>query len=70
MRRSSCPVCKREFIISDGEKTYFPFCSRRCQEADLGRWFNEAYGAPVETERVIQEHLWEIEGEEGLERQG
>jgi endogenous inhibitor of DNA gyrase (YacG/DUF329 family) len=25
-----------------------PFCSRRCQQIDLGRWFNEEIGLPVE----------------------
>ena len=27
-----------------------PFCSRRCQQIDFGRWMNEAYGIPVEPE--------------------
>ena len=25
-----------------------PFCSSRCQQIDLGRWFNEEIGLPVE----------------------
>jgi endogenous inhibitor of DNA gyrase (YacG/DUF329 family) len=24
-----------------------PFCSRRCADIDLGRWFGEAYRIPV-----------------------
>ncbi len=27
-----------------------PFCSSRCQQIDLGRWFNESYGFPYEGE--------------------
>jgi len=26
---------------------YRPFCSRRCADLDLGRWFNGAYSVPV-----------------------
>ena len=25
-----------------------PFCSRRCQEIDLGRWFGESYRIPTD----------------------
>ena len=25
-----------------------PFCSSRCRQVDLGRWFNEEYGLPFE----------------------
>ncbi len=27
-----------------------PFCSRRCQQIDLGMWLNESYGLPHEGE--------------------
>lgn len=27
-----------------------PFCGRRCQQIDLGRWLNEDYGVPLEPE--------------------
>ncbi len=26
-----------------------PFCSTRCRQIDLGRWFNEEFGFPVES---------------------
>ena len=35
----------------------FPFCSRRCRDADLNRWFTEGYAAPVEGPRVVEEAL-------------
>jgi endogenous inhibitor of DNA gyrase (YacG/DUF329 family) len=36
-----------------------PFCSVRCQQIDLGRWFNEEIGVPLEPE-----------DEEGLAEEG
>ncbi len=35
---------------STAEWPEFPFCSRRCQLVDLGRWLDEAYALPGETE--------------------
>jgi hypothetical protein len=28
------------------EKEFRPFCSKRCADIDLGRWFNESYVVP------------------------
>lgn len=39
----SCPVCGKP-----AEAAYRPFCSRRCADLDLGRWFNEDYRIPAE----------------------
>ena len=41
-----CPICRRQFRRSDTK--VMPFCSPRCQQVDLGRWFNESYGFPYE----------------------
>ncbi len=38
-----CPVCKRPT-----HSEYRPFCSRRCADADLGRWLSGAYAIPTE----------------------
>ena len=38
-----CPVCGKP-----SEAAYRPFCSRRCADVDLGRWFNEDYRIPAE----------------------
>ncbi|MYG52392.1 MAG: DNA gyrase inhibitor YacG [Rhodospirillaceae bacterium] len=38
----SCPVCGKP-----AEAVYRPFCSRRCADVDLGRWFNEDYRIPA-----------------------
>jgi len=40
-----CPICK---TLTDNEK-YRPFCSKRCADVDLGRWFNGEYSIPAET---------------------
>ncbi len=33
-----CPTCKKP-----SQDHYKPFCSKRCADIDLGRWFNESY---------------------------
>jgi uncharacterized protein len=37
-----CPICNKPATPRDR-----PFCSPRCAEIDLGRWFGEAYRIPV-----------------------
>ena len=37
----TCPICNKE-----SEKAYRPFCSKRCADVDLGRWFNGTYAVP------------------------
>ncbi len=39
----SCPVCKKPTL-----QDYRPFCSKRCADVDLGRWFTGAYAIPAE----------------------
>ncbi len=34
-----CPICGKLYV---GDK-YTPFCSKRCADVDLGRWFNGSY---------------------------
>lgn len=51
--RPPCPICKKP-----GETEYRPFCSRRCADADLGKWFSGAYavpGDPVDPEALPPE---------------
>ena len=33
-----CPICKSEAV-----EAYKPFCSKRCADIDLGKWFNDSY---------------------------
>jgi len=37
-----CPICAKP-----RELKYRPFCSKRCQQVDLGRWLGEVYTIPV-----------------------
>ena len=40
---SPCPICKKP-----ARKAFRPFCSKRCADADLGKWFSGAYAVPGE----------------------
>ena len=37
-----CPICRRPAEAA----RYRPFCSARCADVDLGRWFTGAYAIP------------------------
>ncbi|MCE2950650.1 MAG: DNA gyrase inhibitor YacG [Alphaproteobacteria bacterium] len=36
-----CPLCHKTT-----DHHFRPFCSKRCKEVDLGRWFQETYRVP------------------------
>ena len=36
-----CPICGQP-----AQARYRPFCSRRCADVDLGRWFSGQYRVP------------------------
>jgi hypothetical protein len=38
----TCSICKRP-----QDAAFRPFCSRRCADVDLQRWFSGAYAIPV-----------------------
>ena len=38
----TCPICGKP-----AAPEHKPFCSRRCTEVDLHRWFSGAYAVPV-----------------------
>lgn len=48
-----CPICRKIYT----DETYTPFCSKRCADVDLGRWFNGSYA-------VASEDLDELETQE------
>ena len=37
-----CPTCDKEAEVPEGFR-WRPFCSSRCQMADLGAWLDESY---------------------------
>lgn len=43
MSAAKCPICGKP-----PHDKFRPFCSRRCADVDLGRWFGEAYVVPSE----------------------
>jgi endogenous inhibitor of DNA gyrase (YacG/DUF329 family) len=41
-----CPICRKPAV-----ERFRPFCSARCKDVDLNRWFSGAYAIPgTETE--------------------
>ena len=36
-----CPICGKP-----ADRALLPFCSRRCADVDLGRWFTGGYRVP------------------------
>ena len=45
-----CPICGKPAQTSTR-----PFCSDRCVDIDLGRWFGERYSVPADTEAPPEE---------------
>lgn len=37
-----CPICRKPALPA-----FRPFCSKRCADVDLQRWFSGAYALPV-----------------------
>lgn len=42
MTRPTCPICRKAEV----DPGYRPFCSKRCADIDLGRWFTGRYAVP------------------------
>ncbi len=40
--RPSCPICDSD-VAPLKENRSFPFCSKRCKQRDLGKWFGGNY---------------------------
>jgi uncharacterized protein len=41
MTAANCPICDKPV-----QAEYRPFCSRRCADVDLNRWFTGRYAVP------------------------
>jgi endogenous inhibitor of DNA gyrase (YacG/DUF329 family) len=49
----ACPICKKPRSAE-----FAPFCSARCKDRDLVRWFSDGYavpGPPVDPEDIVRE---------------
>ena len=42
MTAARCPICKKPRTPE-----FSPFCSKRCADVDLNRWFSGAYAIPA-----------------------
>ena len=56
-----CPICRKPTV-----HRHRPFCSARCADIDLGRWFTEAYSIPGE---AVDEAAEEPPGRTGGRRE-
>ncbi len=56
-----CPICEKEAV-----KEYFPFCSKRCADIDLNRWFSGVYAFSCEKNEQDEEGLPSEENTEEL----
>ncbi len=51
-----CPECKKQ-----GQTEFAPFCSKRCQQIDLGRWLNGSYVVPGRTDESARQHTDDVD---------
>jgi endogenous inhibitor of DNA gyrase (YacG/DUF329 family) len=53
MTHRLCPICKKPRSTE-----FAPFCSSRCRDRDLARWFTDSYavpGPPADPEDIARE---------------
>ena len=53
MTNRPCPICRKP-----RRDEFAPFCSSRCRDIDLNRWFSEGYavpGPPADPEEIVNE---------------
>ena len=48
---AKCPICQKHPSVPE----YRPFCSKRCSDVDLQRWFTGAYAIPVPEDETAPE---------------
>jgi endogenous inhibitor of DNA gyrase (YacG/DUF329 family) len=52
-----CPICKKP-----RSEEFAPFCSNRCKDRDLARWFGDGYavpGRPASEEEIARQIISE-----------
>ncbi len=52
----SCPIC-----ASSSDAKYRPFCSKRCADVDLARWFTGGYAVPSQDPEDAEKAVEEVE---------
>ncbi len=61
-KTKNCPICRKPRNHARGQQSgsaqenpFYPFCSQRCKDRDLARWFSDSYtvaGPPADPEAV------------------
>ena len=59
-----CPICRKQ-----SADAYRPFCSKRCADIDLGKWFSGGYAIAGREEHESDPSTVE-EGDESPEKSG
>ena len=54
-----CPICHKPTHAD-----FTPFCSKRCADVDLNRWFTGQYAVPDNSLSEDEDNLDEMEGED------
>jgi endogenous inhibitor of DNA gyrase (YacG/DUF329 family) len=45
--KKNCPICNKNIVAE-----FTPFCSKRCMDVDLSRWFRGVYAVPLTEENT------------------
>lgn len=53
-----CPICGDQT-----QKSFRPFCSKRCADIDLGKWLNGSYAVASQREDDQDELISELENQ-------
>ena len=46
----ACPICEKAT-----EQSFRPFCSKRCADIDLAKWFSGSYAIPANDPEDLEE---------------
>lgn len=47
-----CPICEKETQVE-----YHPFCSKKCADIDLSRWFKGSYAIPAYATEIEDDNI-------------
>jgi endogenous inhibitor of DNA gyrase (YacG/DUF329 family) len=61
--KGRCKNCSKPLDLSEENIKYAPFCGKKCQMADLGKWFDEKYVISNRESGLSSEDLEELERE-------
>ena len=51
----ACPICGADLSVAKPPPRLRPFCSQRCADVDLGRWFTGQYRVPSRPEAAEED---------------